>query len=128
LTRKERSILNRSIQLRYSEAFKLKVVDEIEKGRYSEADVRKVYGINGGATVSRWLRKYGFNDDVGKVIRIEMKDERDKIKQLEKEKHELERALAKTQVKVLAYEALIDIAKEDYGIDLKKNGMKESKE
>ncbi len=49
-----------------------------------------------------------------------MKDEVSRIKQLEKEKKELESALAQAHLKLLAYESLIEVAEENLGIDIKK--------
>lgn len=50
-----------------------------------------------------------------------MKDEKDRIKQLEAEKQKLESALAQAHVKNLFLEELIVLAKEEYDIDVKKN-------
>ena len=49
-----------------------------------------------------------------------MKNESDRIKQLEKEKRELETALAKTQVRVVVLESVIDAAEQELKIDIKK--------
>lgn len=116
------------IILRYSLAFQQKVVSEIESGELSIAEARRVYDIKGWGTIARWLRKLGKQHFLNKVVRIEMKDEKDRVRQLEKEKRELESALAQAHLKNLTLEALIEIAKERYNIDLKKNiGEKESK-
>lgn len=116
------------IQLRYSLAFRQKVVSEIESGRLSIAEARRVYDIKGWGTISGWLKKLGKYHLLNRVVRIEMKDEKDRVRQLEKEKRELESALAQAHLKNLALEALIEIARERYNIDLKKNiGEKESK-
>ena len=106
---------------RYSAAFKLKVVEEIEQGKLSISEARKLYDINGGQTIQNWLSKHGKNHLLNKVVRIEMADEVSKIKRLEKDKQTLESALAQTQLKVLALEALIRAAEEEFGIDIKKN-------
>jgi len=111
----------------YSTAFKMKVVNEIEKGKFSIVKAQKIYDIGGNTTINKWLRLYGKGHLISTIVRIEMKDEKDKYRQLQKEKKALESALAQAQVKILAYESLIDIAKEEYGIDLKKNnGKKQS--
>lgn len=109
------------IILRYSRAFKQKVVSEIESGRFSIPEARRVYDINGCGTVERWIRKFGKNDLLCRVVRIEMKDEKDRIKQLEKEKRQLESALAQSHLKNMSLEALIECVEEQYGIDVKKN-------
>ena len=106
---------------RYSEAFKLKVVSEIERGKFRIGEAARVYDITGSTTIYRWLRKYGKASLIQKTVVVQMKNESDKIKQLEKEKRELESALAKTQVRLLAMETLIDVAEAHYQIDIKKN-------
>ena len=45
--------------IRYSEAFKLHVVREVERERWLFGQVQRKYGIGGGGTVARWVRCYG---------------------------------------------------------------------
>ena len=53
-----------------------------------------------------------------------MKDEKDRVKELEKKVRQLESALADEHIKNIVLESLVDIAREKYGIDLKKkNGQ-----
>lgn len=112
---------------RYSSAFKQKVVSEIESGKLTVAEAKRVYDINGAHTIAIWLKKFGKNHLLNKVIRIEMKDEQDKIKELARQKRELESALAQTQLKVICLEALIETVEEHYHIDVKKTfGQKAS--
>ena len=106
---------------RYSLAFKQKVVKEIEEGKYGKEEARKIYDIRGAYTIQTWIKKFGKLHLLNKVIRIEMKDEVSKLKKLEKEKKELESALAQAHLKLLAYETLIEVAEENLGIELKKN-------
>ncbi len=49
-----------------------------------------------------------------------MKGEKDRIKQLEKEKRALVSALAQSHLKTLYLESLVEIAEEKYGVDFKK--------
>ncbi|AVV50356.1 Uncharacterized protein XB17_01768 [Leptospira santarosai] len=44
---------------RYSEAFKRKVIQSIEDGKYNQTQAMKHYGIKGSVTVRGWLKKYG---------------------------------------------------------------------
>jgi transposase-like protein len=105
---------------KYSTAFKMKVVREIERGKFSIDRAREIYDIGGSETIQKWMKKLGKADLISKVVRIEMKDEQDKLKQLKKEKHELESALAQSQVKIIGLESLLEAAEEEYGFDLKK--------
>lgn len=106
--------------LRYSMAFRQKVVKEIESGELTIYAAQKHYGITGSATIQTWIKKLGRNHLLAKVVRIEMSDERDRIKALEKEKKALESALAQAQLKIIALETTIEVAEENYGLGLKK--------
>ena len=105
---------------RYSLAFKQKVVSEIESGKFRLSQVRRIYDIGGGGTVYQWLRKLGKGHLIDKIIRIEMKDEKDKLKELQQKNHQLESALAQTQLKLLMSEALLESVEAHYKIDVKK--------
>ncbi len=105
---------------RYSLAFQQKVVSEIESGQLSIGDARRLYDITGGETIQKWIRKLGKNHLLNKVVRIEMKDEKERIKELEKRVRELESALANEHIRNILLESMVQVAKEDYGIDLKK--------
>lgn len=106
---------------RYSNAFKLKVISEIESGKYTMHQAKQVYDIGGMGTISYWLKKYGKNHLLNKVVRIQMKNEADKIKQLKNEKQELESALAQAHVKIVCLESLVECAEQEFSVDLKKN-------
>jgi transposase-like protein len=107
--------------LRYSFAFKQKVISEIESGKYSLPEARRIYGIGGSYTIQRWLKRYGKDNLLCKVVRVEMRGEKDRIKALEKRERELEKALADAHLKLIAMETLIENAKTHYNLDLKKN-------
>ena len=115
--------------LRYSLAFQQKVVREIESGELSIEDARRLYDIRGCETIQKWIRKFGKNHLLSKVVRIEMKDEKDRVKELEKRIRQLESALADEHIKNAVLESLVEIARDKYGIDLKKkSGQAPSKE
>jgi transposase-like protein len=99
----------------------MQVIEELERRELSAAEAKRKYGIKGRSTIQRWLRAMGRQELLTKVVRVEGFDERDRIKELEKQKRELESALAQTQLKVMALEKLIDVAEEHYHIDIKKN-------
>jgi transposase-like protein len=109
------------VMYRYSQSFKQKVVDEIEQGKITMNGARRLYGIRGGAIIQDWIRKFGKLYLLNKVVKVEMKDEVSKLKQVEQEKKELESALAQAHLKLLVYESLIEVAGDHYGVDLKKS-------
>lgn len=109
------------IVLRYSAAFKQKIVSEIESGKLTLAQAKKIYDIKGNGTVENWIKKFGKNHLLSKIVRVEMKDEKDKIKELERQKQQLESALAQAHLKIICLESLIECVDEQYRIDVKKN-------
>lgn len=106
---------------RYSIAFKQKVVSEIEGGKLSISEAQVLYDIAGGETIQNWIRRFGKSHLLNKVIRIEMKDEQSKIKELERQKRELESALAQAHLKIITLESTIKVLEEEAGVALKKN-------
>lgn len=109
---------------RYSIAFKRKVVEEIESGKYSIGEIQRIYDIRGSHTVKDWLKKFGREHLLNRVVRIEMKDEKDKLKELERQKRELESALAQAHLRILSLETMIDIAEDQLGFKIKKKSDK----
>lgn len=107
--------------VRYSISFKQKVVREIEEEGLSLEAARRRYGIKGSDTVRKWVEKLGKNHLLNKVIRIEMKGEKDRIKELEAEVTRLKVALADSVMVNDLLNSLIKAAGEHYGTDLKKN-------
>jgi transposase len=84
----------------YSLAFRLQVVDEIEKGNLTYEQSRKKYGIQGKTTVLVWLRKHGTLDWKSKVPmkkkappKTYISELEKRIKRLEAEKEILNRAI-----------------------------------
>jgi len=109
-----------AVTYRYSLAFKQKVITEIESGKLTIAEACRIYDINGHGTIRYWLKQYGKHHLLNRVVRIEMKDEKDKIKELEQQKRELESALAHAHLKSIALESLIETVEEHYKVDVKK--------
>ena len=112
--------------VRYSEAFKLQVVRELENGELGNLEEAKGrYGIGGQRTVSGWVRKYGSERIQRKVVRVETPGERDQVKALKKRIAELERALVDSRVSEALNKAYFDLVCEKFGVkdpeELKKN-------
>ncbi len=114
------------ISFRYSKAFKQKVVSEIENGKLGKEEARKLYDIRGGSTIQEWIKKLGKAQLLNKVVHIEMKDEKDKIKELERQKKELESALAQAHLKIIMLESTVKVLEEKTGDGIKKRTDKKS--
>lgn len=103
--------------VRYSEAFKAQVVREVEEGKLAscnEAALR--YGVHGSTTVYRWVRKYGRNHLIGKVVRVETVGERDELKRLKERVRELERLLADQSLDLALERTYVKLACREAGI------------
>jgi transposase-like protein len=84
--------------IRYSEAFKLEVVRELERELRPVEHVRRKYGIGVGS-IQGWIAKYG-NGSRGKVIRVERPNEIDELKKLRERIKRLESLLADTNLEL----------------------------
>lgn len=92
----------------YSDAFKRKVVEEIERGKLNKNQAMQLYGIKGGSTIHYWIKTMGKNHLLNKRVRIELKGEPKKLAELKKRNQELEKALADAYLKLRAYEYIDD--------------------
>ena len=101
--------------IRYSEAFKMEVVRELEENDLSFAHIQRKYGIKGCDTVQRWAQQYG-NGTRGKVIRVQKPEEIDELKQLKLRVRRLETALADANVDLAIERAYTRLACDRAGI------------
>ena len=101
--------------IRYSEAFKLQIVRELDSGHLSLRRAKQKYGIGGAMTVQRWVRRYG-NGNHGKVVRVEQPQELNEKDQLKRRVRVLEKALADANIDLVLERAYTKIACERAGI------------
>lgn len=108
----------------YTVDFKLRVVERVELGELTYKQAQQHYGIQGAATVLRWLRQHGRGDwsaaSLGPLQGVPMTKksvpltpEQQRIKQLEKQ-------LKEATQKASLFEAVVHVMKRDYGITVKK--------
>ena len=101
---------NRELR-RYSEAFKVQVVREYEAGEFEGlADAHRKYGIRGNGTVAAWLKKYGKEHLMRKVVRVEAVGEMDQIRKLEGEVKRLKMALGEEKLRGMVGEEYLKLA------------------
>lgn len=109
--------MERPVTVRYSEAFKLQVLSELESGKFDCVEqARRAYGIGGMRTIHHWIRKYGREELQGRIIRVEKPEERDRIKALQDRIRELERAVADSKVEEVLAKAYFEIVCEQFGV------------
>jgi transposase len=110
----------------YSEAFRRQVVSEYEAGS-SLGELQQKYNIGGRATIPHWIAKYGNTGLRHKLVRIQTAEEASRVKVLEQQVQELERALAKTTLEKLKLESILEVLQEEQGREAgKKNAARSS--
>jgi transposase len=102
-------------EIRYSQAFKMEVVRELEEGGLAFSDLALKYGIRGKTTVGRWVRQYG-NGSRGKVIRVERPGEINELKRLQARVRLLEASLADANIDAALERAYTRLACQRAGI------------
>lgn len=102
----------KEVNLRYSEAFKLKVVEEIEKGRLTISEAMNLYDIKGGSTIYNWIRKYGKNHLIKRTVRIEMKDEKNINAELRREIKARDSLIAKLMLELVTFQSAYEVFSE----------------
>lgn len=101
----------------YTMAFKLAVVEQVEKGELTWGQAQLRYGIQGNSTVLTWLRKHGRQSwgraassaamPIDKTICAPTPEQRIK---------ELQTQLAQAQQKARLFEAVLEVLKKDHGV------------
>ena len=104
----------------YSEDFKLKIVKIYESGEYSVPEIEKIYNIS-NVTIYNWIYKYStYNKKCAKVV--EFKDSQmSKLEEMKARIAELERTLGQKQMNIDYLEKMIELAKKEYDINIKKD-------
>jgi transposase len=108
----------------YTLAFKLAVVDQVEKGELTYKQAQERYGIQGRSTVLVWLRKHGrqsWGDTASSrlTMPIPLKSPISKASApLTPEQRilALEVQLREAREKAQLFEAVLDVLKKDYGV------------
>ena len=105
---------------KFTEDFKRQVVKEYESGTFSVRQLGRLYGL-ANQQIYNWIYKFSTFNEKGYRI-VEAKDSSaNKLKEMEERIKELERSIGQKQIKIDFLEKMIDIAKTDLNIDIKKN-------
>lgn len=105
---------------KYSIEFKKRIVADFENGKFSVLQLEKLHGVS-EQSIYRWIYKFSTFSEQGFRI-VEMKDSSNKkMKELEARVKELESAVGRKQIKIDYLEKMMEIAKDELDIDIKKN-------
>lgn len=103
----------------FSEEFKKKKVDELDKKLTSVAEICREYEVSQPA-VYKWIYKYSLMRKKGVKMVVEAESDTAKIKLLREHVAQLEQLLGQKQFKIDFLEKQFELAQEQYGVDLKK--------
>lgn len=105
---------------KYSEEFKRQVVSDFESGKFSVLQLERLHGIV-NVNIYNWIYKYSTFNAKGYRIVENNKSSNEKLKELEAKVKELESALGRKQIMIDYLEQMMVVAKDELGIDIKKN-------
>ena len=104
----------------FSEDFKRSLVMEFESGKFTVAQLGRLHMID-RQLIYKWIYKYSTTNERGVIMVEKSQSSTQKMKDLEKRLAELERALGQKQMKIDFLEKMIELAKTELDIDIKKN-------
>ena len=114
----------RRSQRDYSMAFKLSVVEQVEKGEMTYKQAQKRYGIQGKSTVLVWLRKHGRQDWSHERIQTMPRSSETPAQTIKR----LERELEDAKLRVEVLDLMVDDIDENYGTQIRKKLLAEQPE
>ncbi|MFN2440075.1 MAG: transposase [Chitinophagaceae bacterium] len=103
----------------FSEDFKKKKVGEVDKKLITISEICKQYEVSHTA-VYKWIYKYSLMRKKGIKMVVEAESDTAKIKGLRQHISELEQLLGQKQFEIDFLKKQMEIASDQYGIDLKK--------
>ncbi|NCX96589.1 MAG: hypothetical protein EBX41_09340 [Chitinophagia bacterium] len=113
---------------KYNDVLKREVARCYLGGDLSVREVAKLYNIN-YQYVSKWSEQYSYELRVDQTPMFMTDQEQKELDLLKKQYEALKKKLEYEQMKNFALETMVDLAKSELGIDLRKNsGAKQPKE
>ena len=113
---------------KFNIAYKRKIAREYIEGDLSTTQLAKIYNTS-FQNVSNWAKQYSSELAEEQIIIPMTEQEEKEYELLKKQNAALKKKLEYEQVKNFALETMVDLAKSELGIDLRKNsGAKQPKE
>ena len=105
---------------KYSEEFKHSIVKDYETGLYSVSQLERLHGIS-VQSIYNWIYKYSTFNAKGYHVVEKKGSSKKQLKDLEKKIKDLEAALGRKQIMIDYLETMMEVAKDELNIDIKKN-------
>ena len=113
------------------ERFQRRIVSDVEHKRKTMQEVIQKYNIKDEETILQWMRKYGIFDPDYTIIHTmknagdpnNVKRLKDQLKAKETENDRMRREIFLLKQKGIMFDAIVEVVKEDYNIDLLKKVM-----
>jgi|SRR5690554_7604587 len=103
----------------FSDDFKKSKVQELELKRTTISELQRQYEVS-STTVYRWIANFGTMKHKPERIIVETDSDTKELLVLKKKISDLERIVGQKQVLIDFYDKLIDIAEDEYKVDIKK--------
>ncbi len=104
----------------FSESFKKAIVREYTSGNFTVGQLCRIHQLH-AQNVYEWIYKFSNISKPEKVVVEMKKSTTKKLKDYEKRIAELERMVGKKQVEIEYLSKIIEVASDEFGVDLKKN-------
>lgn len=106
-------------QRRFSDNFKMQKVREIETGQTKVSEICSQYQV-ASKNVYLWVDKFGSMKNKKERMVVETDSDTRQLIDLKKRLSELERIIGQKQIVIDFQNKMIDLAEENYGVDIKK--------
>lgn len=110
-------------QRKYSEPFRLKVVEEVINKKYTKEEAQRIYGIKSNSAILYWMREFSGNKNYRQPSEFEVKPNKQK-EMAHKDQliriAELEAELSREKQRAELWKKMVEIAEEDLGVDIRK--------
>jgi transposase-like protein len=106
-------------QRKFSDNFKIQKVREIETGQTKVSEICSQYQV-AAKNVYLWIDKFGSMKNKKERLVVETDSDTRQLIELKKRVSELERIIGQKQILIDFQDKMIDLAEENYGVDIKK--------
>lgn len=125
MSKKQSSVRAEAQQLFYTEDFKLKIVNEVLRGKLNRHQASKLYGIRGNATITYWIRQMEGLPGKGGIPSEEISNfatmkQNINDKKLDEELKEVKELLRVAELRADVWQRAVEIAEEKFDIEITK--------